>query len=190
MKTVYLTSGPRGAGKTMFVRSLVATESSVIFVERDAFLIRTFGGTSFDPYNGTHFVAMEVLERHIQEVVGNASDGARIVLDAWNGDVWERRSLVRNLRKLDVDHVVCWYFVTPITTCVRWFLEKDDRMGLGEYSVKRDFELYHSKAEDIDYPAGIHRHFFDNDFEVERKGFDVVRKINPLQSVFPGMLAV
>lgn len=190
MKTVYLTSGPRGAGKTTFARDVVSKEPLVVLIERDEFTIREFGTTMFDPYDGTQYVAMEAFERYVDDVVEHADDDARIILDAWNGDAFARYLFVQRLRRLGVDRIICWYFVTPLDACIRWFLAKTDRGGCGEDSVRWDYELYHSSCEDIDYSEEVFRIHYDRKTDREQRGFDIVRRINPLQIVLPTMIAV
>lgn len=52
MKTVMLTLGPRGAGKTTFCRKVVRARPEVAFVERDAVLVELFGSAALSPYTG------------------------------------------------------------------------------------------------------------------------------------------
>ena len=43
MKTVILTVGPRGAGKSNFCNQIVQSHSEIVLVSRDAILIELFG---------------------------------------------------------------------------------------------------------------------------------------------------
>lgn len=51
MKTVFLTSGPRGAGKTTYVSLVKKVNPEVLVVDRDDLYIREFGATSFNAYS-------------------------------------------------------------------------------------------------------------------------------------------
>lgn len=102
---------------------------------------------------------------------------ARVVLDVWNGDRIDRRSILKKLRKLGARRVVAWYFVTPVKFVEEWFwkkpgvakindMQKRQEEGLSFYSEdspRRDHELFHELASGIG-----------------SDGFDKVVRINPV----------
>lgn len=171
MKTVILTSGPRGAGKSGFVDMILKQQPEIQLISRDAILMELFGDTALSPYTGGHEYAFCVMWDRIKETLNKYKEGEdfTMILDCWNGYSQGRRHIVRRLREMGVDRVSCWYFITPADVCVRWFASKPDGDSLSPTSVRRDHGFYHQQAVNI----------LDD-------GFDSVQEINPLQLLIPG----
>lgn len=100
MKTVYVTSGPRGAGKSTYVSMVKKCSPEILIVNRDELFIREFGSDSFDPYSGMHIVAAQLLKQEIKKVLDSAEENSKIIIDAWNGFPIERIHRIRHLREL------------------------------------------------------------------------------------------
>jgi len=167
MKIVYLTSGPRGSGKTEFVKKVASLYPEIEVISRDAILVELFGSTSLNPYEGGHYIAIEVLHERISKFF-SSSKRSKLILDYWNGFSGERVAMIEKLKGLGADCVVCWQFIISIDMCVRWFFTKPDSEGYSEMGIRGDHELYYEMAEDI-----------------ERDGFDKVCHIDPCQPIIP-----
>jgi predicted kinase len=188
MKTVYLTSGPRGAGKSTYVSLVKKTSPEALVIDRDEIYAKEFSGNSFDPYSGMHIVAAQFFKQHIKEVITSADEDAKIIIDAWNGFWTERKGYIRLLRDLGVETIVCWYFVTPLAACLEWFMLKPDRYGSNKSSCIWDYNLYHKEASDINYPD--HEIYLIEKDEFNDSNFDMICRINPLQLVLPGVTLI
>lgn len=167
MRTVFLTIGPRGAGKSTFCREVVAHRPDVTLLQRDAILVEFFGSTMLSPYEGGHAWAMHVLFERLERAL--VPENATVILDTWNGLAGERRELVRVLRNLGADEVIGWYFVTPEETVVRQFLEREGETALAAWGARaesycrRDFTFFHAQEVSTD------------------QGFDEIIRIDPTQ---------
>jgi hypothetical protein len=166
VKTVYLTSGPRGSGKSIYIKKIVACYPKIVVISRDDVLIELFGSTSLDPYGGGHYIAKKVLFEKIEKYLSSHND-LDIILDYWNGFSRERVAIIEKLRGLGADRVICWQFFVPVDVCLKWFFSKPDSKGYGEFGIRRDHALYYKKAECI-----------------EDDGFDGIRHIDPRQLFF------
>lgn len=171
MKIIYLTSGPRGAGKSRYVDTLKKSQPEITVISRDKIFLEKFGRSSFDRDTGEFEIAWQIFREKTKLIISTASKDSKIVLDCWNGRSRERQNVIKMLREWGADMVVCLYFITSYDTCLHWFMKKSDkeRAGLGKDSVDRDYKLYHHYAHDID-----------------EDGFDIIRRINPCQLSFPG----
>lgn len=165
MKTIYLTSGPRGAGKSAYCKKVAVLNPEFKLIIRDEILVELFGTTSLSPYEGGHFHAQEVVFEMIEKLLSSAGD-INIVLDFWNGFPGERIAMIKRLKKLGADRVFCWQFQVAVDICVKWFFQKPDSKGYSESGIKKDHALYYEMAENI-----------------ERDGFDKVFRINPCDPV-------
>lgn len=166
-KTVILTSGPRGIGKTTYTELVKSLHPDVELLSRDKLLVELFGKTSLSPYDGSRYYAHVVLRERLRELL--QKDNNKIIFDCWNGSSRERNYLAGMLRTLGADKVICWQFVVELDTCIKWFLKKTDVAGYSEYSCRSDYKLYYQSAIDI-----------------EEDGFDAVYRINPNQLTIPG----
>ena len=165
MKKVILTSGPRGAGKSRYCKTIVQQSPEIIIVSRDDVLMELFGKTSLNPYDGSMHYGYDVYWKRIQEIL--KLDNYFLIMDCWNGTSGERINTIRTLRMSGVEQVICWQFITPLQDCLKWFFQKEDSRGYIESGIRRDYALYHELAASI-----------------EEDGFDSVVKINPLQLEF------
>lgn len=176
MKEVFLTVGPRAAGKSSFCRQAIERDPSLGFVSRDDILVGIFGKTMLDPYSGGHGYAEEVLWKTVERSLGTAPD-VRLLLDMWNGSSRERRDILRRLRELEVERVVAWYFVTPVERVEEWFWNKP---GIAKWS-----EMYTRKGEGLafyqdDAPRRDYELFHRLAAHIDEDGFDEVVRINPV----------
>lgn len=169
MKTVILTSGPRAAGKSTFCDMVQKNHPEVAFFSRDKLLISLFGKTSLDCYSGGHQYALDVLFENIKKSLSAEGD-QKMLLDCWNGYPSDRRHIIRRLKEAGADRIICWRFITPLETCIRWSSTKGDKQDwYSEDSCKNDFQIYHKY-----------------NFDLSEEGFDSVYNINPSQIFIPG----
>lgn len=173
MVTVYLTSGPRGTGKSIFVEEIIKRFKEVCLVSRDKISIELFGSTSFDPYCGGGYEVIEELFYRIKKLIRLSNKRADIIVDCWNGFPSERVAITRRLREVGVDRVICWQFIVPEDTCVKWFFQKNDSKGYSESGIRSDYALYYKTAKDI-----------------EKEGFDQVYRIDPCLPLNPDALGL
>lgn len=182
MKTVILTIGPQGSGKSTYCNNVVAAHPDITLLSRDKLLEEMFGKTWLDPYSGGHYVAMERLLEMVRDVLQTNSQDTTLLLDCWNGSESERKHLISKLRDYGAEKIVGWYFVTPLNTTLRWFLERECAVDSSKWQrdsneriCRNNYPLFHEFAEDVR----------------EGKGFDSVRIINPLQRLlFPYTFAL
>jgi adenylate kinase family enzyme len=167
VKKVYLTSGPRGSGKSTFVEKVASLRPGITVISRDAILIELFNSTSLSPYGGDHYYAMKILSERVSDFL-SGNNGDELILDLWNGFPRERQAIIRMLKERGADRVVCWQFVLPVDLCVRWFFMKPDSEGYCEPGIRRDYDLYYKTA------SGI-----------ENDGFDGIHHIDPCQPEIP-----
>lgn len=120
----------------------------------------------------------------MKEVIRSADKDAKIIIDSWNGYQSTRTTLVRWFRELGVDRIVCWYFVTPLSACLKWYKKKPDTKGMSERSCIWDYNLYHEKAADINFPE---HEIFRAEEEEFISRFDLIYRINPVQMALPGI---
>lgn len=165
MKTIYLTSGPRGSGKSAYCKRIALLNPEFKLIIRDEILTELFGTTSLSPYEGGHFYAQEIIFRMIEKLLASAGD-ISIILDFWNGFPEERKGMIKRFKELGADKVFCWQFHVSFDVCVKWFFQKPDSKGYIKSGIRNDHKLYYELAE-----------------EIENDGFDIIFKIDPLQPI-------
>lgn len=150
MKTVLLTSGPRGSGKSKYINEISRDCPELAVVSRDEILISLFGSTCLSPYEGGHHYAHNVMFGKVRECLSENHPAELILLDCWNGYSGQRRSMISKLREMGAEKVICLYFSITEDLCVELFKLKADVGGsLSENSIRSDHELYYHHARDI-----------------------------------------
>ncbi|HBI17559.1 MAG: hypothetical protein UR60_C0047G0011 [Candidatus Moranbacteria bacterium GW2011_GWF2_34_56] len=185
MRKAYIASGPRGSGKTTFIKKLQSQNKSLIVFERDEFLNRNFGERWTDPYYFPWFLIAHVIEEEIKNISNSNSGDINLIVDCWNGNFDERNKLVKILRDLEFDVVNCIYFCVPREICLRWFRNKSDSVFYSDDSVIGDWNTYHRLADDLRNPD--EHATFDLDTCESTCLFDNIFTVNPAQMVIPGM---
>lgn len=168
MKTVILTSGPRGSGKSTYMELVQKIHPEVKIISRDKLLMEIFGKTSLNPYAGEHEYAREIFMNKLKNILAE-NGNFKLIVDYWNGFSDIRQSLIKRFREYGAQNVICWQFILPLDVCLNWFFKKPDSKGYGKYGVSNDYKFYYQTAENI-----------------EEDGFDAVYRINPLQFTIPG----
>jgi hypothetical protein len=170
MNVVILTSGPRGAGKSVYSRMVCDQNSEIKLASRDDLLMRLYGKTSFCPYTENPWGVIDILYKDIKRFFRLGRREKRknsvVIFDCWNGWTSDRDEILSRLRTLGAHRVICWKFVTPIDFCEVWYKERE---GDSWYSG-RNYWLYHNSSKNID-----------------KDGFDAVYEINPTQLSIPGI---
>lgn len=136
----------------------------ITVISRDEILISLFGKTSLNPYEGGHAHALDVMFQRVEDKLSQCDGNQTIILDCWNGFSSERKRIIKKLGDYGAQQIICWYFVTPLEFCIKWFKDKADTEYWSEHSVAHDWRLYHSEARTI-----------------EDDGFDGVIPVNPTQ---------
>lgn len=178
MKTVILTVGPRGAGKSNFCNQIVQSHSEIVLVSRDAILIELFGSIYFSAYSGGHWVALEKIWEIIAEYMQQSE--VLMILDCWNGFANERIIITKKLRSLGVERIVAWYFITPEDACLKWFMEEiKDEIKSKNLNKNPKWIKLHKEAKQESY---LHDYRLYHSQPVDStQGFDFIKKINPLE---------
>jgi len=177
MKTVILTAGPQGAGKSTYCQWVLRACPEIELLSRDELLVELYGSAYLDPYTSGHFHAMRKLWERVGTTLNQAADHFTLILDCWNGCPRERDSIVAELRATGAHRVVAWYFVTPLACCIAWYVRRECNGDAPEYA-------YRSHADRCRY--NFH-HFHELAADLQcGSGFDRVIRINPLQrQLFP-----
>jgi hypothetical protein len=176
---VYLLVGQQGAGKSEYARRLIKQHPELFFVSRDEILMKEFGTVFLDSYSGGHVYAYELMYRLLQDTL-SAQRGITMILDTWTGDRNDREHLIARLREYGADRVAALYFVTPLPLVELWFWQKPGVAKISEMRAhqgegftffcedapKRDYQMFHKLAKDIDL-----------------EGFDEVIRIDPSQEL-------
>lgn len=166
MKRVILTSGPRGSGKSTYVKSLALQHPEVVVVSRDEILLSLFGDTSIYHRAG-HDYALGMMFKELREYLSPEHPTSTIILDCWNWFSDERKDIIGTVRSFGADKVICFLFMVPAELCVQWFRQKPDIDTVSEDRIRLDHRLYYNDTHDID-----------------RDGFDEVFFIQPAQLMF------
>lgn len=174
MNTAVLTIGPQHIGKSTFCKKVIDINPSIELVSRDQILIDLFGSPYLDSYTGGHFIATEKMWKVMDEKV---QEKELIILDCWNGPDVERISIIKMLRERNVKTIGAWYFHTPREIFKKWRMDH-----ILSQPPKKD-----AKWEKIRQETGIATDlecfdFFYKYAKVDKsKGFDFVKKINPIE---------
>jgi len=175
MKIAYLTSGPRGAGKSTFVAQLQKENSSLLVFDRDKFFYQKFGNEWLDPYIFPDVVRMEIIEEEIKNIINSTGGNINLIVDCYNGTYRARIDINRMLRRIGIDVVNCLYFITSLSICFRWFRSKPDGFKYSSIAIKHNYESYHAEADDL------------RNQNNSNGQFDRIFQINPLQLRIPGI---
>ena len=168
MKRLILTSGPRGSGKSEYVRLIAKHHPEVTVISRDEILIELFGKTSLNPDEGGHEYAYSVMWARLKKHLSHENQTETVILDCWNGWSRGRRDIINQVKSLGADEVTCFYFLISIEVCISWFFQKADSRGYSEHSVRSDYALYYRESQNI-----------------QEDGFDKVVEIRSNQLRFP-----
>jgi predicted kinase len=167
MKTVLITSGPRGGGKTTYVEAFKGMHPHIPVVSRDKICLELLGSVVFDPYTGECEYVYEKMFGKLRQFLDGGDSGEIIILDCWNGSSGGRKELIRKAKDFGAHRVYCLQFFLPLDICIKWFMQKEHKFGHSESSVKHDYNLYYKTAQNI-----------------EEDGFDSIFPINPCQLRF------
>ena len=175
MREAIVTVGPRAAGKSTFCERVIALDPSIVKVSRDEIAVELFGTDHADPRSGRHTIVREKMIEQVESFL--VRENLRMILDTWNSNRHERRSVIRKLREQGFNRVVAWYFTTPADVVEKWFWKKP--------GVARMSEMSRRKGEGLafyfeDSPRRDHKAFHCLASDIDSDGFDTVISINPL----------
>jgi len=160
VRTVFLTIGPQGAGKSTFCKKAVTQHPSIIWISRDEILTRLFGTVWLNPYTGGHQLAFECMWRIVQKHLRKPD--AVLLLDCWNGFGSDRALICRELRLRGAECIIGLHFVISEKACVKWRALKElDTKGISADEYAHDYRLFQAQP-----------------IEVEQ-GFDSIIRIQP-----------
>ncbi len=148
MKVVFLTCGPRGAGKTTYCHMIKAQYSEVEIISRDTYLTSLYGTTILPEATSAdrmHKINLLMIDR-LKEII-KTSD--KVILDYWNNSSAGRKTTIKTLRDIGFDKVLCWYFTTPLKVCDVWVQKKVDTDYTYAKQYQSSYELFHRGAENI-----------------------------------------
>jgi len=188
MKIVYLISGPRGSGKSTFAEMIKKNNPEVVVINEDEIKLAHFGSIYLDSDAGEHIFARYLLEQEIKKTVESAGNSAKIILDVWNGFSGSRSEIIRFLRRLEVECVICWYFIVPLNICLQWFRTKKDCDKYSDAMVTGDYNLFHKEADDI--RSWKDESIEDYSYYSSEGRFDGVCFINPAQQTLSGFALI
>jgi len=169
VKTVILPSGPRGAGKTTYIKKVRKQNPGVLLISRDE--IRSMVQKDLGPHREAevHTKTGKLLQMQTK-VALSMGPYVTVILDMYNDEADYRMEIIAWLLSAGVERIVCWQFTTPREQCMKWFFSKpdcevpaDNHMVI--HTMNWAYDLYHINAEFIDH-----------------EGFDKVYRINPLES--------
>lgn len=171
MKKIFLTCGTRGAGKSTYCKKVLKRHPEFILISRDEILIKIFGSTELNPYEGGHYYANEVMWRYVRKRLARAgNEDIKMILDCWNGFPEERVNIISKLKNFGADEVEAWVFITPLEKVIDWFDKKNRKKFNGremnESRSRNDYKLFNKMAAKID-----------------KEGFDKISYINPLRGI-------
>ena len=167
MKTVIMTVGPQGAGKTTFCEKAVVANPDIKLISVDTFFMEKFGKLGFDPYTGEVHYAWDCFWGHLAECVASMGSKATVLLDCWNPTKGARNRIRERLESYGAERVVAWYFVTTTQTCGRWFGAREHArrrtsLDLLQEMSSRNARIFHKDAEDVRQGVGFDAvHFID-----------------------------
>lgn len=166
MKTVILTSGPRGAGKTTYIQKVKRRHPEISIVSRDKLALKLLGRTAFDPYT---FEREYIAEKLWEELETKLKKHQFLILDLWNGYSEERKDIIKKLREKGVETIICWYFITPLDIVMQQGINKPlrERGGITPDSLRSNFLFFHKQAQSL-----------------KEDGFDKIISIDPHQLMF------
>ncbi|MEK7163027.1 MAG: AAA family ATPase [Patescibacteria group bacterium] len=169
MKIVFLTCGPRGAGKSTYCENILKRQSDLVIISRDKILVELFGETELSPYGGGHYHAIDIMWERMNEYLFK-DNSIKIILDCWNGFPEERKNIISRLKKAGADKVLALVFTTPLEKVIQWFdiktRDKFNGKEMNESRSRQDYALFNKLAVNI-----------------EKEGFDKIVYINPLQII-------
>lgn len=171
MKTVLLTSGPRGAGKSTYAENLVRQHPEIPLISRDKILISLFGGVELATYEGEHAYAEQQMFGELKRHLSKDCPTQTILLDCWNGYSYSRRELIQKSKEYGADKVICLFFLISENLCVDWFSKKPDIGFFDPFfanSTRNNRKIFYHYARDI-----------------EEDGFDEIVTINSNQLALP-----
>jgi predicted kinase len=179
-KTVYLTVGPRGAGKSYYCKNVLVQRKGMVLISRDEIMMERYG-TVHTSYGAGQPEAMEAVKAMLLQHLSDKA-GRGIVLDVWNGTSDERKDLIAVSRSYGAKKVVALYFVTPVEYVEKWFWLKPGVAKSNEWKEKQgQGYVFFSK----DAPTNDHELFHGFAADIDTDGFDRIIRINPLQLELP-----
>ena len=168
MRTVILTVGPRGSGKSTFCKKVIQLDSNIMIVSRDEIIKEHIGTTEIGWYSDIRYVLDEMWEK--VKALYFSNPNLTMILDTWNGSFYERSTIIEKLRILGVDIIIAWYFVTPRPNVTEWFWNKP--------------EIIDSDFKETRYQRMLQRRqwkiFHKDGCRIDIDGFNAVITINPL----------
>ncbi len=176
---VFLLVGPRGSGKSEYLKKILADQVGISPISRDEILMRLFGSVHLGLYEQSFSIVIAVLLRLLRRKLSTQTN-LKLVLDCWTGRSSERRRLVAKLREYGASKVVALYFTTPVELVNEWFWKKPLTAKASEMKGSHPKgTLFFTEST----PSRDHGLFHQFATEIDSDGFDQVIRINPLDPI-------
>ena len=164
MRTVVLPAGPRGSGKTTHAELVQKADPDVVIVSRDTIVKELFGNVYLKPNTPQFRQAFQTIQQKVAEAL--YTPDCKIIFDCWNQSAADRTTICNMLRTFGAKNIICWNFVTPKETCMKWFKEKNDVHGWNEDVYLSHYNTYHRES------SGIKHEKFDGFYNVDPREFN------------------
>ena len=179
MTRVFLTSGPRGSGKTFFVRQIKQIYPYFHSINRDEILIDLFGTVYISSEFNNSKKAYNIMFDRIKKIADatNLGDNKIIILDCWNLCASERKIIIRRLEESGADRINCIQFLISTELNIVYFQRKKGFSNYPEIAIACDNELYYKESTHIEYEE------FDRVYKVDQDKPGSI-SVRTLQSIF------
>jgi predicted kinase len=150
LKTVFLTIGPRGAGKSTFCKKMMEAFPQITCISRDQIMLEMYGTIYGGIYTSEFYYAIKKMFERVAEHL--CKQKQPLILDYWNGSTEERERTIQKLRKLGSERIIGLYFTTPENICLSWLTsrcKKEVKKKIlitepSEHALRKDYQLFHS----------------------------------------------
>ncbi len=145
MRTLYLTIGVIGSGKSTWSREAVEDDKNTIIISRDSLREMVYGKYLFIPK--MEFLIKEMVLKNIDVAFKNGFD---VIVDETNLTMKKRKKLIKNIRKNTDIEFVYYYIYFPYQTGGVDRRMKDNSRG---YTKEKWQEVFDGMIKRIEYPS-------------------------------------
>lgn len=106
MRTVYITSGPRGSGKSTYAQQVIRQNPALVIVSKDEIAMRAYGKTCLADDNGEARRVIDAVMESARQIL-ELDTHVSLILDCWNGSSRARKYLISQMRRFGADRIIC-----------------------------------------------------------------------------------